>query len=177
MKIKIKLFEGGQLPEITPKGDWIDCFAAKDIVINTPYANTLHQNKTIRDVVIANDLIPLGFAMQLPKGYEAVANPRSSTYNKYGVILANSQGVIDNSYNGENDQWWFNAIALRGTTIHKGDKICQFRIQLSQFATIWQKIKWLFWNGKIEFVQVESLEGESRGSSMTNNTTNELNKH
>jgi dUTPase len=128
-------------------------------------------------VVINNTLIPLGFALKLPKGYEIVVNPRSSTYNKYGVILANSQGVIDNSYNGENDQWWFNAIALRDTTIRQGDKICQFRIQLSQFATVWQKIKWLFWNGKIEFVQVESLKGESRGSSMTNNTTNECVKN
>lgn len=177
MKIKIKLFEGGRIPEITPKGDWIDCFAAKDTIITTPYANTLHQNRTIRDVVINNTLIPLGFALKLPKGYEIVVNPRSSTYNKYGVILANSQGVIDNSYNGDNDQWWFNAIALKDTTIHQGDKICQFRIQLSQFATVWQKIKWLFWNGKIEFVQVESLKSESRGSSMTNNTTNECVKN
>jgi dUTP pyrophosphatase len=163
MKIKIKLFEGGRIPEITPKGDWIDCFAAKDTIITTPYANTLHQNRTIRDVVINNTLIPLGFALKLPKGYEIVVNPRSSTYNKYGIILANSQGVIDNSYNGDNDQWWFNAIAFRDTVIPKYTKICQFKIQLSQFATFWQKIKWLFWNGKIEFIEVDHLCNTDRG--------------
>jgi dUTPase len=44
----------------------------------------------------------------------------------------------------------------------KGDWIAQFRIQPNQFATPWQKIKWLF-TKKIEFVEVQHLGNESRG--------------
>ena len=172
MKIKIKLDDKGCMPLITAKGDWIDCFTSWEVNIKGPIANTLNGKRTSRNVEFANELIPLGFAMQLPKGFEAVVNPRSSTYNKTGVILANHQGVIDNTYNSDKDQWWFNAIALRNTVIPKYTKICQFRIQLSQFANFWQKLRWLFWNGKIKFVEVDSLGNESRGSSMTNNTTN-----
>lgn len=66
------------------------------------------------------------------------------------------------SYNGNTDQWFFNAIALRDARVYEGDRICQFRIQLSQKATIMQKLKWLFSNGvKLEFV--DNLNNESRG--------------
>jgi dUTP pyrophosphatase len=172
MKIKIKLYDKGCMPLITAKGDWIDCFTAHEVTINGPIANTLNGKRNHRNVEFVNELIPLGFAMQLPKGFEAVALPRSSTYGKNGVILGNMQGVLDNTYNSDKDQWWFNAVAFRDTVIPKYTKICQFRIQLSQFANFWQKLKWLFWNGKIKFVEVDYLGNETRGSSMTNNTTN-----
>lgn len=77
-------------------------------------------------------LIPLGVGMKLPKGYEAHVYPRSSTYKKWGIIQANSVGIIDNSYSGDNDQWMFPAIALKDTVIQKNDRICQFRIVKSQ---------------------------------------------
>jgi dUTP pyrophosphatase len=72
--------------------------------------------------------IPLGVAMELPKGYEAWVVPRSSTFKKYGVLLANGVGIIDESYKGDNDEWHFLAYATRDTTIHKNERICQFRI-------------------------------------------------
>lgn len=72
--------------------------------------------------------IPLGVAMELPKGYEAWVVPRSSTFKKYGVMLANSVGIIDESYKGDNDEWHFLAYAVRDTVIHKNERICQFRI-------------------------------------------------
>jgi len=77
-------------------------------------------------------LIPLGVAMQLPKGYEAHIIPRSSTYKNFGVIQANHMGMIDESYCGDDDQWFFPAIAMRDTAIHAGDRICQFRIMEHQ---------------------------------------------
>ena len=77
-------------------------------------------------------LIPLGIAMQLPKGYEAHIIPRSSTFKNFGVIQANHMGMVDESYCGDNDQWFFPAIALRDTTIKAGDRICQFRIEKHQ---------------------------------------------
>ena len=51
---------------------------------------------------------------------------------------------------------------MRETTIKVGDRICQFRIQLSQKATLWQKIKWLLSSG-IELVEVDNLNNEDRG--------------
>ena len=51
---------------------------------------------------------------------------------------------------------------METVSIKKGDRICQFRIQLSQKATFWQKLKWLFSSG-IELVEVDSLNNKSRG--------------
>lgn len=162
MKIKIKLFDGQVMPEIKQEGDWIDLRANKDVELKAPFANTLNGKRTARNVEFNNELIPLGIAMQLPKGFEALVLPRSSTYNKVSVCLVNSQGVIDQKYCGNNDQWFFNAVAYKDTVIHKGDRICQFRIQLSQFANCWQKIKWLFWNGKIKFTKVDNFTNPDR---------------
>ena len=73
-------------------------------------------------------MIPLGVAMELPQGYEALVIPRSSTFKHFGLIQTNSVGLIDESYCGDNDQWHFPALAKRDTVIHAGDRICQFRI-------------------------------------------------
>ncbi|AVI45280.1 dUTP diphosphatase [Bacillus licheniformis] len=66
--------------------------------------------------------------MELPEGYEAHVVPRSSTYKNFGIIQTNSMGVIDESYKGDDDFWFFPAYAQRDTEIKKGDRICQFRI-------------------------------------------------
>ena len=71
-------------------------------------------------------------------------------------------GVIDNTYCGNNDEWKYPAIALRDTIIKRGDRICQFRIQLSQKATLWQKIKWFLSSG-IKIIKVDSLDNNDRG--------------
>ena len=76
--------------------------------------------------------IPLGIAMELPSGYEAWIVPRSSTYKNYGVLLANGIGIIDETYNGDHDEWHFLAYATRDTYIPKNDRICQFRIMRHQ---------------------------------------------
>lgn len=155
------------LPEVIDKGDWIDLRAAETVTLNAPQANILKRHKVKgveerhRDVEFDSRLIRLGVAMQLPKGFEAVALSRSSTYKNFGVILGNSEGVIDQPYCGDNDEWRFNAIAFRDTTINEGDRICQFRIQLSQKATMWQKIKWLLSSG-IEIVEVDELGNPDR---------------
>ena len=74
-------------------------------------------------------LISLGVAMQLPKGYYARVVPRSSTFKKYGIIMANSIGIIDESYNGDNDVWKFPAYATRYTVINYNERIAQFTIE------------------------------------------------
>ena len=148
MKIKIKVLTEGCMPEIIEKGDWIDLKVAKNVKLE---ANTSKVN-----------LLPLGVAMKLPEGFEAIVAARSSTPSKLGIICANALGIIDNSFMGNEDEWKFPAIAIKDATIKKGTRICQFRIQLSQKATIWQKIKWLFSN-KIELVQVDNLSDNNRG--------------
>ena len=55
---------------------------------------------------------------------------------------------------------------MREATIEAGDRICQFRIQLSQKATMWQKLKWLLSSG-IELVEVDDLSDDNRGMNVT----------
>lgn len=116
-KIKIKYFDQGieKIQKIS-KGDWIDLRSAERVELK------------------AGDyyLIRLGVGMILPDGYEAHILPRSSTPSKFGIMCANSQGVIDNSYSGDADEWKFPAVAIRDTVIEKGDRICQFRIVKNQ---------------------------------------------
>ena len=146
LKIKIKTFKDQILPEIISKGDWIDLRAAEEYNLKSGEYK----------------LLKLGIAMELPKGFEALVIPRSSTFKSYGVLLANSVGMIDGSYNGDDDEWRFPAYCLVEKPIHKGDRICQFRIQLSQRATFWQKIKW-FLNNRIKIEKVERLNTINRG--------------
>ena len=151
------------LPHVIKKGDWVDLYAAQDMVLQAPQAGTLkgHDVKH-RDVVSEVTYIPLGVAMQLPEGFEAIIAPRSSAAKKMGIMCANSIGIVDGSYKGDNDQWMFPAVTLRKTSIALNTRICQFRIQPSQKATFWQKFKWLLSSG-IELVEVDSLDNESRG--------------
>lgn len=94
-------------------------------------------------------LVPLGFAMLMPSDYEAYLAPRSSSFLKYGFVVANSIGIIDNSYCGDDDEWKLSIYAVRDCEIHKGDRIAQFRIQKKM--------------PKLEFITVESLGDSNRG--------------
>lgn len=118
MDIKIKYFTDkiDKLCYIDGKSDWMDLRAAETVELKKGEFK----------------LIPLGVAMQLPKGYEAHIVPRSSTYKNFGVIQTNHMGVVDESYCGPNDQWLFPALAMRDTVINVNDRICQFRIMEHQ---------------------------------------------
>ena len=134
-RIKIKYFSDKieKLTYIDGKSDWIDLRAAEDVVLKKGEFK----------------LIPLGVAMELPKGYEAHVVPRSSTFKNFGVIQTNHQGVIDCSYCGDNDQWFMPVYAVRDTEIHVNDRICQFRIMENQ--------------PKLQFDEVAHLENADRG--------------
>ena len=161
LKIKYKMLDDIQEPLLSSNGDWIDLRASTTVEMAGPIALKSKKNSE-RKVVIPHFLLPLGIAMELPKGFEAIVDPRSSIFLKYHCILANSQGVIDNSYNGDGDEWKAHLIALDDTVIKKGERIVQFRIQPSQRATMWQKLKWLFSSG-IELVYVDKLGNPDRG--------------
>ena len=135
VNIKIKYFDKDieKLKYIDGKSDWIDLRASEDVEFKKGEFK----------------LIPLGVAMELPNGYEAHVVPRSSTFKNFGLIMTNSEGIIDNTYCGDNDMWKFPAIAMRDTIVHKNDRICQFRIMRNQ--------------PEIIFKEVEHLEGVDRG--------------
>lgn len=132
--IKIKYFtdEIDKVGKIE-KGDWIDLRAAQTVELKAGEFK----------------LIPLGIAMQLPKGYEAHMVPRSSTFKTWGIIQTNHMAVIDESYCGDNDEWRYPAYAVRDTVININDRICQFRIMKKQ--------------PKIDFEEVEVLGNDDRG--------------
>lgn len=162
MKILVKKLKEVSIPKTIDKGEWIDLESAETYDLCCPYANTLSKQRTARNVVFNNCLISLGIAMKLPEGYEAVIVPRSSSFKHYGIIQTNSMGVIDNSYSSNKDEWKMPVICTRKSIITKGDRVCQFRIQLSQKATFWQKLKWLF-SSKIELVETDDLGDNERG--------------
>ena len=168
LKILVKRFknENGEplvdFPKIIKKGEWVDLHAAQECILQAPQAGTLkgHDVKH-RDVVSDVTYIPLGIAMRLPDGYEAIIASRSSAAKKMGIMLANGIGIVDNSFQGDEDQWMYPAVTLRKTSIAQNTRLCQFRIQLSQKATLWQKLKWLFTSG-IELIEVDKLSNDNR---------------
>lgn len=133
-KIKVKYFFNNiEKLQKMKQGDWIDLRSAEEVELKKDEFK----------------LIPLGVGMILPKGYEAHVVPRSSTYKKFGIIQTNHQAVIDESYCGNGDQWLFPAYALRDTTIHVNDRICQFRIVKKQ--------------PKLKIKEVKHLKKKDRG--------------
>lgn len=133
VKVKYLCDKIEKLTYIDNKSDWIDLRAARHIKMKAGEFR----------------LIPLGVAIELPKGYEAHIVPRSSTFKNFGIIQTNSMGIIDESYCGDDDEWFFPAYALRDTEINVNDRICQFRIVRHQ--------------PKITFAEVEKLGNHNRG--------------
>lgn len=132
LNIKIQYLADIDKIEWNPKGDMVDLRCAEDVVMKKGEYK----------------LIPLGVAMELPEGYFAEVLPRSSTFGKYKILMANSVGVIDHTYRGKTDMWYFPAYAMEDTKIEKNTRICQF-VLLEQIP-------------EIEFVTVDVLENESR---------------
>ncbi len=133
IKIKYLNDEIIRLKYIDGKSDWIDLRAAERVELKAGEFKLIH----------------LGVAIQLPPGYEAHIVPRSSTYKNFGILQANSIGIIDESYCGPNDWYRFPALAMRDTVIEVNDRICQFRIEKHQ--------------PQIHFEEVKELEGVDRG--------------
>lgn len=155
MKIRIKYFEGATKLKKIKNGNWIDVYANKDVFVK----------------VGEREMVPLGFALELPQGWEAHLAPRSSTFKTWGIIQTNSVGVVDDTYIGDNDEWHMPVYCLqgkyieecsktlsskslyetesKGTWIKKGDKIGQFRIMEVM--------------PDIEFEEVESFGNADRG--------------
>ena len=133
MDIPIKYHSDITPLKMSPKGDWVDLRVAEDVELKAGEFK----------------LISLGVSMQLPEGYEALVIPRSSTFKTWGLIQTNHCGLIDNSYNGDNDIWKFPALATKDVVLKKNDRICQFRIQRKM--------------SRLTFTEVETLGNPDRG--------------
>ncbi|MBR0104592.1 MAG: dUTP diphosphatase [Firmicutes bacterium] len=135
VKLRIRYFSDKieKLKYIDGKSDWIDLRSAERVELKK---GEFH-------------LIDLGIAVELPRGYEAHIVPRSSTYKNFGIIQTNHFGVIDETYCGDNDRWFFPALAMRDTVIEVNDRICQFRIMEHQ--------------PEIEFEETDFLGNHDRG--------------
>lgn len=131
--IRIKYLDGATRMKQTELGSWIDCYCYSDIVLKAGEYGYVN----------------LGFACQLPEGYEAHLAPRSSTFKHFGILQQNHVGVIDPNFNGNNDTWMMPVYATRDTVIKAGERPCQFRIMKVQ--------------PEIEFIECDDLENESRG--------------
>ncbi len=95
----------------------------------------------------ARALVPTGFALELPHGYEAQVRPRSGLALKHGITILNSPGTIDADYRGEVMVILIN----HGTEpflVQRGDRIAQLVI-----APVAQ----------VEIVAVEALGETERG--------------
>lgn len=98
MKLRIKYLDGATKMTRIAKGNWIDCYAYEDKFIP----------------VGERAMINLGFALELPKGWEGHLAPRSSTFKTWGVIQTNGVGVVDDTYIGNGDIWHMPVYCLQG---------------------------------------------------------------
>lgn len=128
------------------KGDWVDLSLAEDANLKKGEFRP----------------ISLGIRVKLPKGFEAYVLPRSSTGKKYGALVYNSMGLIDESFQGPDDIWHVLLYAPDGCKIPTGTRVCQFRIMPKMRAGILVKLRWLFTN-KVEFKEVENFKAKNRG--------------
>ena len=92
-------------------------------------------------------LIPTGFAIAVPEGYEAQVRPRSGLALRHGIVLPNAPGTIDSDYRGEVTIIVCNS-GDEPFTIQRGDRIAQLVI-----APV----------ARAEWEEVASLDATERG--------------
>lgn len=95
----------------------------------------------------ARALVPTGFVLELPQGYEAQIRPRSGLALKHGITVLNSPGTIDADYRGEVMVLLVN-LGSDMFLVQRGDRIAQAVIAAA---------------AHVEIVQVEALAPTERG--------------
>jgi dUTP pyrophosphatase len=96
----------------------------------------------------ARELVPSGFAIELPEGYEAQVRPRSGLALKHGISLPNAPGTIDADYRGEIKVILIN-LGSEPFTVERGDRIAQLVV-----APV----------TRVAYVEVEEIDGSDRGA-------------
>jgi len=118
----------------------------------TPHAAGFDLAAAVREPVMLEPgeirLIPCGFAMSIPEGYEAQIRPRSGLATRYGITMVNTPGTVDSDYRGEVQVPLIN-LGQAAFTVERGMRIAQMVI--AQLPAI-------------EIVEAEELESTDRGT-------------
>lgn len=165
MDIRIKkMRENAKVPQFN-NGNWMDTYVSKigyvgicedeefgfegefdfeDIIW---FDEEVHETITYckEDIIV----FKLGFALELPKGKELHLLSRSGTFRKYGLILTNGEGIGDDTYIGDNDEYMAIMYATRGGQISIGDRLIQIKIEDAM--------------DKVNLIEVDHFGNEDRG--------------
>lgn len=163
MEIKVKRINDKARMPLSMKGDMYDLYINEIAVVEEgflqigeklDFKSLGYVDRFDCDTIFVKKgstvVVKTGLAMELPDGYFAECYSRSSNYSKYGLILANSVGIIDHVYKGNNDEWIFVFYCTRDAKIKVDDRLVQFEVCKS-------KVK------NFTFKEVETLENEDRG--------------
>lgn len=116
-----------------------------------------HSNDACADVRANEDitilphevvLVPTGFALAIPEGYEGLVRPRSGLSLKHKLLVVNTPGTIDAGYRGEIKIVLMN-LGNTSYTMRKGDRIAQLAIRPVP---------------QINFIEVDELDSTKRGA-------------
>lgn len=164
MNIRIKkMRENAILPEFKG-GNWMDTYISQigfvsqddncsEIVGEFNFDDVVwfdeNKHKTISyckgDIIV----FKLGFALELPKSKELHLLPRSGTFRKHGLLLTNSEGIGDDTFIGDNDEYLAMMYATRDASVSINDRLIQMKIEDAM--------------PQYNFVEVESFGNEDRG--------------
>ena len=144
LEVEIK-YHDDKMPRMVKldRGNWVDCRVIEGgkITFNIGTPNEKKEKlqwidcerdgeKTKKIIYHKGDflMLPLGFSMKQPKGYEVNLLPRSSTFKNFGVIQANSMAIGDDTFISDNDMYHYPVIALTDGEMYLYDRICQMQV-------------------------------------------------
>jgi dUTP pyrophosphatase len=128
----------------------------KRLVADAPLPAYAHDGDAGLDLAAAEDVelpaggraaVPTGLAVAVPRGWVGLVHPRSGLARRHGVTVANAPGTIDAGYRGEVQVLLVN-LGRDPVTLRKGDRVAQLLLQRV---------------GRAEIVEVEELDGTTRG--------------
>ena len=152
-EIRVKAIDK-KLDLLSFTGDWVDVRISSIAEIGADKEQVSNCRELLQKAQVCpiqageSIIIAHGFALELPKGHEAILHPRSSLFKKTGLVFVSS-GVIDEGYKGDTDEWFSVWYATRNTELYYDQRIAQFRIQEKQ--------------PKLKFSYVDSLGNDNRG--------------
>ncbi|MDD3813952.1 MAG: dUTP diphosphatase [Desulfocapsaceae bacterium] len=119
------------MEKMTVKFCWIDPEQNRDLELpryHSALAAGLDVSAAVHAPVVLNpgriDLLPSGFSVAIPEGYELQVRPRSGMAIRHGVTVVNSPGTIDADYRGEVRIGLIN-LGQEPFIVHRGDRIAQ----------------------------------------------------
>ena len=116
---------------VTIKFSWLEPSATADLPLpsyETAGSSGLDVRAAVTDQLTiapgARALIPTGFAVAIPMGYEIQVRPRSGLAIRHGLSLPNTPGTIDADYRGEVKIAMIN-LGDSPVTINRGERVAQ----------------------------------------------------